>query len=65
MGRQESVRSHRTLHGCFAGNLPTRVDAICALKKRSIGLNEGIEFCHRAVRRRRIIDRDLVALALS
>jgi len=35
--------------GC-PGDLPTRVDAISVLKKGSIGvMNEGIEFCHRAV----------------
>ncbi len=49
-GRQESVCYRRTLHRCFPGDLPTRVDAICVLKKRSIAImNEVVQLCHRAV----------------
>jgi len=49
-GRQESIRYRGTLHCCFPGDLPTRVDAISVLKKRSIGImNETVEFCHRAI----------------
>ena len=49
-GRQISVRYRSTLHCCFSGDLPTRVDAVCVLKKRSITIvNEVVQLCHRAV----------------
>jgi hypothetical protein len=45
---QVTVGKVGTLHRCFPGDLPTRVDTISVLKKGSIGvMNEGIEFCHR------------------